>query len=227
VSARAALLEQSLAPQAPGSTTPYLLPLFVLTLAGLVTEALAVRVDHLYFVRIALGAVCMWWLARSLTELAWSGRSFVYGLVAGVFGLLLWTWMIPLDLERQAEIRSEYEALSPLRAYAEIGVRLLGSALVVPVVEEYAFRGYLMRRLHAPQFDTVRYSDCSWSSLIGSSVVFGVLHGGDWLPATLCGFLFSLAARKANSLHAAVVAHTTTNAAIAAAVLLFGRYDWL
>ena len=94
----------------------------------------------------------------------------------------------------------------------------------MPLAEELAFRGYLTRRLIAAEFRDVPPGQFGWSSLLVSSVLFGTLHGR-WVAGTLAGLLYALALYRRRELSDAVLAHATTNALIAADVLLAGAWS--
>jgi CAAX prenyl protease-like protein len=99
-----------------------------------------------------------------------------------------------------------------------VGFRVIGSVLTVPIAEELAFRGYVLPKLVAANFESVRPGQFTWWAYLGSSMLFGLLHGR-WLAGTLAGIGYALALRQRGQLADAVVAHMTTNALIAAYVL--------
>jgi CAAX prenyl protease-like protein len=101
----------------------------------------------------------------------------------------------------------------------------VGRAVVtVPIAEELAFRGFLLLRLVSPDFDLVDFRRFTYTAVVISSVVFGVLHGGRWIAGTVAGVLYAAAMLRRGRIGQAVVAHATTNALIAAWVLVRG--DW-
>src|SRR2546425_434021 len=55
-----------------------------------------------------------------------------------------------------------------------------------------AFRGYLIRKLVSPAFETVRPGHFTWLSFVASSLLFGALHGR-WLAGTLAGMAYAAA----------------------------------
>jgi CAAX prenyl protease-like protein len=119
------------------------------------------------------------------------------------------------------------QQLSPIWRLGWLGLRVFGSTLVVPLAEEFAFRGYLMRRMMDADFEKVSYRECSWPAVLLSSVLFGLLHGR-WLAGTLAGIFYAIAARRRDLLCDAVVAHSVTNALIAAYVLATGSWQlWM
>ena len=59
--------------------------------------------------------------------------------------------------------------------------------VIVPIAEELAFRGFLLRRLTSSVFETVSWRTFEWAPFILSSLAFGVLHGNRWIAGTLAG----------------------------------------
>jgi CAAX prenyl protease-like protein len=101
--------------------------------------------------------------------------------------------------------------------------RVLGSVITVPIAEELAFRGYLLRRLLSPNFadlSTVRFT---WLSFVVSSVLFSALHGRG-LAGTVAGLCYAWALSRRGREEDAIVAHAITNALIAAEVLILGHW---
>ncbi len=101
--------------------------------------------------------------------------------------------------------------------------RVLGSVVTVPVTEELAFRGYALRRLVSPDFDQtpLRFT---WLSFLVSSILFGALHGR-WLAGTVAGMFYAWALYRRGRVGDAILAHATTNALIAADVLILGNWN--
>lgn len=102
--------------------------------------------------------------------------------------------------------------------------RFLGSVVIVPIAEELAYRGYLLRRLVARDFTAVRFEDAGFWPVLVSAAVFGAAHGAMWPPAVIAGLAYGLLAIRTGRIGEALCAHVTTNALIAAAVL-FGAHE--
>ena len=107
---------------------------------------------------------------------------------------------------------------------AWLALRVLGAVVAVPIAEELAFRGYLMRRFVQEDFDRVSPAAVTIFAIVASSLAFGVLHGEWWLAGTLAGIVYAAAYLRRGSIGDATVAHATTNALIAAAVLGAGQW---
>jgi CAAX prenyl protease-like protein len=104
--------------------------------------------------------------------------------------------------------------------------RVIGTALVVPIVEELAFRGFLQRRLIDANFETVAQDRFTWPSLLVSAVAFGALHE-NVLAGAFAGIAYSYAGYRRGRLGDSIVAHGTTNLLLAVTAVLFGRWDLL
>ena len=104
--------------------------------------------------------------------------------------------------------------------------RALAATTTVPIAEELAFRGFLMRRLTTADFEAIPLSSSTWLGVLVSSVVFGLLHGDRWLAGTLAGLTFALVARRTNRIGDAVVAHAVTNGLLVIWVLYFGQWQY-
>jgi CAAX prenyl protease-like protein len=58
--------------------------------------------------------------------------------------------------------------------------RVVGSVVIVPIAEELAFRGYLLRRVIDADFTSISPKQFTLASFLISSIAFGALHGR-WL----------------------------------------------
>ena len=96
-------------------------------------------------------------------------------------------------------------------------IRLAGTALVVPIVEEFIFRGYLMPRLSPDG----RHG--AWIGVAASSILFAALHGS-WVLALGAGVAFGWLVVRSGRLFDAIVAHAVANGLIGLWVLV--RNDW-
>jgi exosortase E/protease (VPEID-CTERM system) len=198
------------------ATAAYLMPLLTLLGTAMVTGAFTVGFDRYYPIRMAAAAAVLVCYRREHSpelRLAWSWSGF--GIGVAVF--LLWMALEPRASDAHAGFDPGAE-LSPAWAGAWLLARVLGSVVVVPLAEELAFRGYLIRRLIAADFRSIPPGRMTWVSLAASSAAFGALHGR-WLAGTLAGACYALALYRRGKLGDAVLAHATTNALIAAAVL--------
>jgi len=95
------------------------------------------------------------------------------------------------------------------------------------MVEELAFRGFLIRRVISPDFDSLSPRRYTYFAVLVSSVAFGLLHGDRWIAGSVAGLIYAAVFLRRGRIGDAVVAHALTNALLAAWVLWSGRwYLW-
>jgi exosortase E/protease (VPEID-CTERM system) len=203
----------------------YLLPLLVLLATAQITMLFATGFDALYPLRVVAPLVPLWLYRRYYGDLSWVWSWTPVGL--GVLVFVLWVALEPAPDPQTAEtVPNALAQMHSAAAALWLVSRVLGSTLVVPVVEELAFRGYLLRRLINADFTAVSARQFTAASFLISSVVFGMLHGR-WVAGILAGMVYALAQYQRGRLGDAIIAHATTNGLLAAYVLIFGHwYFW-
>jgi hypothetical protein len=95
-------------------------------------------------------------------------------------------------------------------AWLMIVVRIAGSTLVVPPLEEVFFRSFLYRYIAQPDFLSVPMKQFAWMPFLVTSVFFGLEHS-QWLAGILCGMVFQWLVLRKNRLGDAMTAHAITN----------------
>src|SRR5262249_6738911 len=152
-----------------------------------------------YPIRVLVMLACLAYFSKSLPRPSLSGAPAAIGIGAAVG--LLWLLLMPAEMRAGGDAASLAPAgLSGGLVTLWWAVRLLGYALLVPMIEEMAFRGYLIRRLIQPEFEAVSFKTFSWFALMASSVLFGLMHAQLWLPGILAGLLFGLALYRRGNL---------------------------
>jgi len=209
--------------RAQNPAAPYLMPLVTILLAAMVTRIFSFKFDALYPLRTAILAAVLWFYRKGLPlrwTLSWSA------VLLGCVAFAVWILLAgPAGTPgRDTAVATALNGLSSLRAGLWVTGRVAGAVILVPIAEELAFRGYLLRKLVAADFENVAFRHFSWLSFLGSAVLFGLLHA-EWLAGILAGMLFALAMYRRGSLTDAVVAHGTTNGLLAAYVLITGHWS--
>jgi len=208
-------------PEATTEAAALLAPVLVLLASGMLTAAVATEFDWLYPLRVVVTAAALWHFRATYRRLQW--RPSWQSLAIGAAVFLVWLWLEP-RAPGGAGIETGLARLSRGAAGLWLAFRVVGSVVTVPLAEELAFRGYLIRRLISPAFETVRPGQFTWLSFLVSSVLFGLLHGRV-LAGMLAGMAYALILYRRGQVGEAVYAHMTTNALIAAHVLAFGRWS--
>ncbi|MDX2484099.1 MAG: exosortase E/protease, VPEID-CTERM system, partial [Pseudodonghicola sp.] len=188
-----------------------IVPFIVFMVSGLVVNAFWQSPALGFPVQAALMAAALWLYRAPLLALTWRLDP-----VALVAGLLVGIGWIALAQGQTVPLPG-LETLAPGAFLAWAVIRVLGTSLLVPVVEEAFFRGYLLARL-----DTGGLA-MRLAAILISSLGFALLHGRI-LEAGLAGVVFALVMLRRGRLGDAIVAHATANAAVATAALLTG--DW-
>ncbi|MGC1720838.1 MAG: exosortase E/protease, VPEID-CTERM system [Isosphaeraceae bacterium] len=198
----------------------YLCPFMALVGITLVTGAFSSGYDPLYPLGLIVTCGLLWRYRKYYDDLCWT---FAPRAVAiGVMVFALWTALEPWKSGHTPPTAPV--PLAGAAAVAWVIARALGSVLVTPLVEELAFRGYLIRRLMAADFKSVPQGTFAWPSFLVSSSLFGILHDR-WIAGIIAGMFYALALYGRRKLSDAVLAHATTNALIAAHVLASGKWS--
>ena len=104
--------------------------------------------------------------------------------------------------------------------WLNVSLRILRMVVIVPLVEEIFWRGFLLRYLVRSEFDTVPMGTFTWMSFAITTAAFCFEHSQpDWPTAALTGALFNLVAYRTRSLAACVLTHAVTNLALALYIL--------
>jgi exosortase E/protease (VPEID-CTERM system) len=209
---------------ADNPTAAYLVPFLMILGAGMVAGALSGSFEWLYALRFFAAAGALWVFRTRYSNLDW--RVGWLGPAIGVGVFFLW---IALDrLMGTSVAKGMPEALGASSAAARItwiSFRVLAATVTVPIAEELAFRGFLLRRLISQDFESVPSTRFTWFALLASSALFGALHGSLWFAGIVAGLLYSFAMIRRGRIGEAVAAHATTNALLAAYVLLLGQWQ--
>jgi exosortase E/protease (VPEID-CTERM system) len=201
--------------------TAYLAPFLAILATTMLTGAFSNGFDVLYPLRVVTAGVVLWGCRRAYGELrwTWSLQPFAVGIVVFV----LWIALVPSGIGEPSALREGLARLSPSWAMVWLVFRVIGATITVPLAEELAFRGYLLRRLQSADWRQTPPGRFSWLSLLMSSLLFGVLHGS-WLAGTLAGVAYAVAVSRRGRLMDAVLAHAATNALLAGYVLATGAW---
>ncbi len=207
---------------AANPTAAYLVPLLAILAAGMISHAMSAGFEFLYPLRF-VAALAALWVYRKVyadADLHFSWR----GPAVGILVFCLWVGAAAF----LALPHGEPAALAALPEGARaiwIALRVSAAVATVPLAEELAYRGYLLRRLCSPRFESVAFSKVRWPALLVSALAFGLMHGALWMPGIAAGLAYGALAVRTGKLGESVAAHATTNALLAADVLMFDRWQ--
>jgi len=104
--------------------------------------------------------------------------------------------------------------------------RAAGAVLLIPLVEELAFRAFIARRFSGENFQGVSLRDVSLVGVFGSSILFGAVHG-QWVLGTLTGVFYCLLVRRSGRLSDGIVAHALSNLTLVVYAISTGEFGHL
>jgi len=105
-------------------------------------------------------------------------------------------------------------------------LRVVRAALLVPILEELFWRGWLPRWLINPSWQQVPLGMYTTLAFVGTALLFAAEHGPYWDVGLLCGVIYNVWMWKTKSLGDLVLTHAVTNAALSAYVLATGDYTY-
>lgn len=110
-------------------------------------------------------------------------------------------------------------------AWFFIGVRVVGSTVVVPPLEETFYRSFLYRYIIKPDFESVPLGRFSVGAFVATSAIFGFGHH-EWLAGILCGFAYQGLVCWKGRLGDAMTAHALTNLLLGLWVVWKGAWNF-
>ena len=117
-------------------------------------------------------------------------------------------------------------AYSPAEAgWGLVALKLLGSAGVIAVIEEYFFRGFLYRWIRGTRLAVAAPIAFDAAAFWPVVVLFGLEHDR-WLAGLAAGIVYGGLAVRTGRIAPAVVAHVTTNLLLGLYVIMSGQYGF-
>jgi uncharacterized protein len=175
----------------------------------------------IYGLKILAGAglVCALW--TSIPEMRWNWSADAW--IAGVGVFLIWIGMDSImasmpNLPPVHRLPGKGEPWNPhvqfgdatLAAWFFILVRIIGSGLIVPPLEEVFYRSFIYRFIIQSEFTTVPLNRFHPAAFFITSALFAVEHQ-EWLAGLLCGMIYQAVVLRRGRLGDAIAAHTITN----------------
>lgn len=203
-------------------TAAYLVPFLAVLAAGMISRASSGRFETWYVLRLLAGgaALAAYWPQLRGIDWRFSWRALAAGLA--VFGLWLGASHLLLTPQRAPIALA---AMSAAHRALWIAGRVATAVLVLPLAEELAYRGYLLRRLVAADFEAVSFAAVGWIPVLVTALAFGVLDGALWPAGIAAGIVFAILLIRTRRMGEAVAAHTLANALIGASVLLCHQWQ--
>ena len=198
---------------------PFVVFLVFLTLVHLLEQAGFSNSQYLVFPLQTL--VCGGLLAAGWRHYRFSMPSGV-GLALATGVLVFAVWVAPQAVLGRAPRLEGFDpgvfALGSPLYWGTVGMRFLRLVVIVPLLEEIFWRGFLLRYFIREDFESVAFGAFSWLSFGLVTVFFMLEHDvSDYPAALVAGVLYNGLALRTRSLSSCVLAHAVTN-------LLLGFY---
>lgn len=192
----------------------------------------------LYLAKTVVAAWMLWELRGVIAEMkwAWSWEAAVVGVGVCVMWVGIDSWYPGQDVlwfrlgmgddpaEKPVSLWNPFEHFGVgAMAWGFVLVRLAGSSLVVPMLEEVFYRSFVYRYLISPEFEKVALNRVHWVSLGLTCLIFGFTHQ-QWLAGILCGLAYHWLVFRKNRIGDAMTAHAITNLLLGLWVVFRG--DW-
>jgi CAAX prenyl protease-like protein len=188
----------------------------------MLVHATSAGFEQWYGLRLIAATAALGWSVPRLKGIDW--RASWRGALAGAGVFLIWVAAASV-LTKPGKMPAQLATKSPLGRDAWIALRALTAIVTVPITEELAYRGYLMRRLIAVDFESVRFQDVALIALGLSALAFGVLHGALWPAGIIAGLVYGGIAIRTGRLGEAIIAHGASNALLAAYVISAAQWQ--
>ena len=153
----------------------------------------------------------------------------VLGLAAAAAVLVV--WLAPFYVFGQPARLEGFNpnelATNPAFYWSTLGLRFLRLVVVVPIMEELFWRGWLMRRLVEEDVDEVPLGTFTWLSFIGVALLFGLAHWpADFWPAVVTGLLWNGLMVRMKNVTCCILSHAAINLALGLWIMGTGQWGY-
>jgi uncharacterized protein len=174
-------------------------------IVGFSRKVLPTRAPH-WVASVLLGvAVCALWVAPDTLVPGWRAH-----------------WLFQNSITGELKTSIPPAELTPLM----LALRSARAALLVPVIEELFWRGWLPRWLQDNRFERVPLGRYTPFAFWATAALFAAEHGPYWEVGLLCGVIYNWWMRRTGSLGDLILAHAVTNAALSAWVIAGERWTF-
>jgi len=202
---------------------PYVLPFaafMVFTEAG---NWIPGSVYYIYPIKtlVTAGILLYYWKYYRELNLGWTG----FSLFCGIAVFIIWVGIEGSYPKISGSTYDPYAFTSKRVAVWLIFNRMIGSVIVVPVMEELFWRSFILRFLINQDFQKVKLGAFTWSSFIISSLLFGAEHNR-WLAGIIAGAIYNIVLYHRKELSDCIAAHAVTNFLLGVFVISSGTYEF-
>jgi CAAX prenyl protease-like protein len=186
----------------------------------------------IYSIKLELVFASMLFVLPGYRQFPW--RFSPLSVIVGVVGVVVWVGLCHLQLEQKwlpkiglgmlvdSGQRSSFNPLvelpgNPLAAYGFLAIRFIGLVLIVPVIEEFFLRGFLMRVVIHENWTAVPFGTVTWLAVVAGTAAPILMHPGEMIAAAVWFTMVTALMVRTRNIWDCVIAHGVTN-------LLMGLY---
>jgi uncharacterized protein len=195
----------------------------------------------IYTAKIALTIAAMLYVLPGYREFPF--RISLLSIAVGVVGVVLWIWLCKLRLEPKLLAplgldgfvgglgeRPSYNPLEALKttpawAWTFLVIRFIGLALVVPIIEEFFLRGFLMRFVQQEQWWEIPFGKVTPLAVVVGTAVPMLMHPGELLASFVWFSLVTWLMIRTKNIWDCVAAHAVTNFLLGLYVVTQGEWQ--
>ncbi len=202
----------------------------------------------IYVLKVIAVLGALWWGRRYYPVWSWNGvgLGLLVGIVGGIIWIVLCKWnfeqlVLPGIVAKLAEwfnmpaleewikpaSRTAYQPFADgasAAAYGFLLIRLIGMVIVVPIMEELFWRGFLIRIIIDERWQQVPLGKLTRASVIIVTIAFVAVHA-EWTAALVWILMIHWLYWKTKNLWACVIAHAASNAVLAAYILAYEQWQ--
>lgn len=201
-----------------------LLPLIYLISASLAAGLLSGAFLWLYPIPILAATLGLFQIRNAWRNLGGNDVSWT-SVFLGLLVFVIWIALIPPDSEKSELFRETLASAPWIISLLWLFARVIGFVVIVPIVEELAFRGAINSLLVDFQKTIFGERPAVLSSLGITSALFGLAHS-HFVAGALAGLVYGLVRQRRDRLIDAIVCHGVTNMALALFVFATGNWSY-
>ena len=197
---------------------------------------------NVYTTKIALTIAAIVFVLPVYRQFPWRVSPLAF--VAGAVGVVMWIGLCHLGIERRvlpaiglgsvlgSGQRSAFNPLvelagQPVWAYGFLAVRFVGLALVVPVIEEFFLRGFLMRLCVHENWWGVPFGTVNLLAVVVGTAVPMAMHPAELVAALVWFTMITGLMVTTRYIWDCVAAHATTNLLLGIYVVVWNQWQLL
>jgi membrane protease YdiL (CAAX protease family) len=196
-----------------------------------------------YTLKIALTAAAIFFVMPGFR--AFPKGVTLLAILIGIVGVVLWVWLCQLKIEEEyllpalqavhlqwllpAGTRSAFDPLEqladhPAWAWGFLAIRFIGLVVLVPIIEEFFYRGFLMRFVVQPCWWNVPPGKVNAAAVVLATLVPMAMHPGELLAAAVWFSMITWLYVRTRSIWDCVAAHAVTNLLLGIYVVRSGQW---